>query len=393
MGFGIQTIQHLLTQASTIQMQCDKIAELTGENFNIFKILKFETKEVRLHTTLLAELLNTNGQHGQKDKFLVCFIAIIQEVMGSENKVNFITKNATITAPKHIGPINKDYTQGGTIDIVITDINKNRILIEVKINAPDQKNQIIRYKNFDKNAVLLYLTLDGKEPTVGSKGTDLQSGRDYFNISYKKVITDWLSICLKESSRHPVVRETLYQYFLLIKHLTNSPNYNEMTEEIKSILLQNRDHFKSVDSITNSYTQLKEQIKNKFYTELNNIKPEALIGEYKEYKLFYCMEEDSDAFYFGFYLKKGDDSVDATNTIFKPLRDSFILLNKYFKNTKPYIGWIGSEHVGKFYQLDLDTIYNLSKDEFRRNFIDKILNELNQYILDIKNQLKFLNTL
>ena len=45
-----------------------------GENFNIFSVMGLQTKEVRLHSAFLAELLNPKGNHGLGDKFLVAFL-------------------------------------------------------------------------------------------------------------------------------------------------------------------------------------------------------------------------------------------------------------------------------------------------------------------------------
>lgn len=44
-----------------------------GENFNMFKILGLSRNETKLHSAFLAELLNTKGSHGLKDKFLIEF--------------------------------------------------------------------------------------------------------------------------------------------------------------------------------------------------------------------------------------------------------------------------------------------------------------------------------
>ena len=63
----LKDVQNLLTQVSVISEKYDAIAELTGENFNIFKILKMETKEVKTHSAFLAELLNPKGSNGQID--------------------------------------------------------------------------------------------------------------------------------------------------------------------------------------------------------------------------------------------------------------------------------------------------------------------------------------
>jgi len=62
----ISPVLSLLNQVSSIVTQYDKIARITGENFNVFNVLKLSTSEVRTHSALLAELLNPEGSHGQK---------------------------------------------------------------------------------------------------------------------------------------------------------------------------------------------------------------------------------------------------------------------------------------------------------------------------------------
>ncbi len=70
----METMKNLLSQVSSIIQQYEKVAELTGENFNVFKILKVETKEVKTHSAFIAELLNPQGSHGQGDVFLKLFV-------------------------------------------------------------------------------------------------------------------------------------------------------------------------------------------------------------------------------------------------------------------------------------------------------------------------------
>jgi cell division protein FtsA len=70
--------------------------------------------------------------------------------------------NVMRSVEKYTGIINEDYTSGGRLDIVITDNSNNRVIIENKIFAGDQKNQLLRYYNFDKRSIILYLTLDIK---------------------------------------------------------------------------------------------------------------------------------------------------------------------------------------------------------------------------------------
>jgi len=66
----IYQFQNLLYQVNAITAKYKKVIDLTGENFNIFRILKVESSEVKTHSAFIAELLNPNGSHGQKDTFL-----------------------------------------------------------------------------------------------------------------------------------------------------------------------------------------------------------------------------------------------------------------------------------------------------------------------------------
>jgi hypothetical protein len=65
----IQITRNVLQQVSLINDKYRQITELTGEGFNIFRILKVETKEVRMHSALISDLLNPNGSHGKADAF------------------------------------------------------------------------------------------------------------------------------------------------------------------------------------------------------------------------------------------------------------------------------------------------------------------------------------
>ena len=67
-------IKTLLGRVSDVHKKYSEIAKITGENFNIFRILKIEANEVRTHSAFIAELLRTSGSHGQNSAFLKIFI-------------------------------------------------------------------------------------------------------------------------------------------------------------------------------------------------------------------------------------------------------------------------------------------------------------------------------
>jgi len=134
-------LKHLLDQVKALNDRYKKINELTGENFNVFRILKLESSEVRMHSAFLAELLNPNGSHGQKDAFLKLFL---KSFCFKNNPIN--SESCKVEVEKHTGFINEQGTEGGRIDIVITDTeSKHQIIIENKIYAGDQANQLFRY--------------------------------------------------------------------------------------------------------------------------------------------------------------------------------------------------------------------------------------------------------
>lgn len=192
------------------------------EEFNIFSIMRMETDEVHTHSAFIAFLLDPKGLHGKGDLFLRLFLKSIPKLSGIEN---FDTTNAVVDYEYVIGngKINKDYTYGGRIDLLIQS-GDTAIIVENKIYAEDQEKQLYRYKQFaekdEKIAKyhILYLTLGGKKASHGSLYT--MSGNEYTLISYKEHIQQWIKFCLAEPTITPSVREAIAQYSDLISKLT-----------------------------------------------------------------------------------------------------------------------------------------------------------------------------
>ena len=153
-------IENLLQQVSIIQKKYDEIAKITGENFNIFSIMRAESDEVRTHSRIIAEFLNPKGIHSQGSIYLELFFEGIESL--NDIKQNFDYENAQVLVEEHIGQIDKHYSEGGYIDIVVKDSKENVVVIENKIYACDQKGQLLRYKKKYPNCELIYLTLEGK---------------------------------------------------------------------------------------------------------------------------------------------------------------------------------------------------------------------------------------
>ena len=234
-----QPLQNFLTQISAIIRQYSKIAELTGENFNVFNILGLTTNEVRTHSAFIAELLNPNGSHGKKDTFLSLFLQQMEIK-------DFYSEDARVVVEKHVGFISSDTTEGGNIDIIAIDKDNRAVIIENKIYAPDQPSQLLRYSNYGKkfhgnSFTLFYLTLDGKDANNESKCG--LSEEEFHRISYSIDILDWLEKCKEKSVDHPILRETITQYIFLIRLLTGQTTNNAMANEIVTKIVSNQEIF------------------------------------------------------------------------------------------------------------------------------------------------------
>ena len=148
-------LNSLINQVSEIVLR-DKTQQeerrKRGECFNIFEVLGLQTSEVRLHSAIIAELLNPRGNHGLGDKFLKAFI---DDVIPEQCRFTLDALSAKVYTEFNIGNISKDYTEGGRIDLLIQDNVKQTIIIENKIYAGDQPCQLLRYNNYARKEKLI----------------------------------------------------------------------------------------------------------------------------------------------------------------------------------------------------------------------------------------------
>lgn len=179
---------------------------------------------------------------------------------------DFDADSATVQMEYHAGTVTEN--SGGRIDLLIRDSKGETILIENKIYAGDQENQMLRYRNFAKEAHLFYLTLDGKEPNNEKEIESLRC------ISYSRDILTWLEDCRKESTCVPTVRETITQYIHLLKQLTHQNTNTRMSENLTKAILQNSESYRAYIAIRNSETNLRSEIIANFNGKLKGLASE-----------------------------------------------------------------------------------------------------------------------
>ena len=274
----IKQVSEILVREKTQQEETRK----RGERFNIFEILGLQTSEVRLHSAIIAELLNPEGNHGLGDKFLKAFL---EDVLSKQASFKMDTTSTKVKKEYPIGFITEDATEGGRIDLLLQDNNKQSIIIENKIYAEDQKCQLLRYNNFackteqlsTEQYIILYLTLDGGQASEVSLGI---AEFNYFCVSYREDILTWLNHCLELSTRQPLVRETIMQYINNLKTILSIMD-NKNTEELMDVLTS-AENVETTISIVEQSSEIQNRIRRNF---VNRIKVACE-------KMGYCCEYD-----------------------------------------------------------------------------------------------------
>jgi hypothetical protein len=248
----------------------EALMRATGEHFNLFQVLNIGHYEVRTHSPILAELLNPKGRHGQGAVFLSLFL---NQCGIGEN--DFHAESSKVAVEYHIG--NKTEDTGGRIDIVIEDGKRRRILIENKIYAGDQENQMTRYGNFDDGARLFYLTLFGDKPS-GLKQEEEMATRCEC-ISYKDHIRDWLMDCRKEAACLPNVREMLSQYISLIEELTHQSTNKLMNDELINRILDTPESLSAFHTLRDAESAVRKKLISQLDVTLEEIAKELKLSK------------------------------------------------------------------------------------------------------------------
>jgi hypothetical protein len=265
-------IQEILVRVQEIHKKHELLANINGDNFNVFSILGMENCENKTHSNFLRELLDPRGSHGLKSTFLKLFVSKVLDTLKHNNPQNKLLEiidieekkweQAHVATEKHIGGISSCGEYGGRIDIVISIGYSPVIIIENKIYAGDQEKQLLRYSNYAKKtkALLLYLTRGGDYASELSTSKLIEENIDYLPISYSANILSWLDDCSRESYRFPLIRETIIQYANLIRKITNQNTSNNMESvELSELILENEQKFEAAWIIYQEFKKMQDQ--------------------------------------------------------------------------------------------------------------------------------------
>lgn len=401
----IYKFQSLLDQVGTRIKHGEEIGREKGENFNIFKILNLETRENQTHSAFIREMLDPKGSHEMGGIFLNHFLSQIRIKLSAEktNVLSVIKSEQCHVKTEHsIGQNDLIEKTGGRFDIFI-DYNKSyNIVIENKIYAADQQAQIARYcKHKRDSSIVYYLTLEGTEPTPNSKGP-FESGKDFFLLSYRSDIINWLELCMKEATDKPILRETIKQYIILLKKLTNQLTNQKMETEIKNLIRKN---LREAQKVYDLFHPVLAEIRKKFRDAvMEKIKSETVCkivprditkegaGLYFESKSN-LVQIAVDPFSWGWQenLHAGIVVINMPQFEQKVIRDFAFKYNWPFDSK---IFWFNRKDLGICLR-DLTELQNLTHDDHFKGRVDKIskaiidyYNDNQHYIIELEELIK-----
>lgn len=390
------TSQSLLHAVSEVLSSHQKNKRESGADFNIFSILGLESDEVRLHSAFLGKLLDPKGEHGCGDEPLKAFLAL------KTSSLQFTPQTTKVYCELFAGEL-------GRIDIAVTS-DKNLLVIENKIYAKEQANQLGRYdeyaKKHGKQYEIYYLTLFGDN---SKENTDLP---DYKQISYAKDILHWL-----ENLNFPQAVSTVAsQYCAIIRKLTNQ-NDRSVEVEIEKLLVT-KEAIMSATAISNAVGGAKAGFELKFWKELYEILKEPFlqngfkmakrhVWNFDEEDKKYIAEERtrsngvvqmifesklSDSTFLEFYVEGGCQiAINYTVTVADEEGNS-IKDSKIAQISKD-IGLVrlSNNAYWEFHsqgiRLDGDGIYDLVDDAERAQVLKSVADEAIKYVSKLRNSL------
>lgn len=419
-GVLMSTEVELLNEVKNLIHQQKEKLKANGGYMNIFDIVNSERYEVRTHSNMIYYLLNPQSDHSMGNLYFKLFLKNI----GFSNMVDenwFKIERETVFSD-------------GRIDFVLA-CEKMCIAIEMKIDAPDQSEQLKRYEDYckDKTDELIpfskkplcedyrvcYLTLDRHHPSSQSiKGVNMDKFR---LLSFGKHILSWLKDCIENTDTKMQAHSAIKQYSILVAKLVK-----EESEDLQMVkLLMNKENYIALQTLKEEEVTAKQELFNNFYDSLMKELPKGFELYKDENDDTFCSPDEmfdsnktvcisymTDKFYthkngmkynIEVFLEISNKNGGALNigyALFDKTNDKYM---KYPKNLKPILDSLELD-INSFKRIDnnyysLCREYLLSRDEdvyWFRDLTTPVINmfeedgmenEINNIVAIVKNYL------
>ena len=232
-----------------------------SSRFNLLSIIEKDRDEAHIHSKVLYNLLSQNWGKIDKETFLTLFLKEI----GIEDEIIYNEKWEV--SREKVFDLD---TIKGRLDFEIK--SKDYIyIIEMKIDAGDQPEQLMRYQKFAKEQhkkyKIFYLTLDGhnaSKKSVGEEDSEEIKKVEYTNISFKEEILNWLEKCLDLVKGKENKSTCINQYIASINKILGEKN-----TKIKDNILKSSEDIKNAITIYKKLNENLQKVLESFFEELN----------------------------------------------------------------------------------------------------------------------------
>ena len=221
-GDQIQRMQSVLRDFKLLLDELTDQRQRTAERYNVFEALVLDEPA---HSRFIANLLDPRKHHDQGDIFLISFLKCL-----GLNFCRSSTQDAEVSPEFNLDPHSR-------IDIHIRLANGQIILIENKIGAPEDTDQIAKYQDWlqcqdsspNSPHHLVFLTPEGRGPSSARRPEDV------ICLSYSH-LSDWIESSSQFSPER--LRLVLEQYAKICRQVGGSTNKGTcMTDEIRQLFL------------------------------------------------------------------------------------------------------------------------------------------------------------
>ena len=397
---ALNSYKTFFDSVTTFKEKQNKQKQRGFNNYNILTSVLKSTDEVRLHSGMIYSFLNPDGDHYQGTLFLDLFLESLS-IDTFKININSCT-------------VHKEYNN---IDIYITDGHKH-IIIENKINAGDQKEQIKRYiktitneyQNISYDDVLvIYLSIDKRNPSQYSLAnlsivnnhiqTNNKKVALYKAISYKKEIIEWLRLCQFEVQNIINLNEAIRQYIDVVKMINNE--YKERMMSLSSYLKKDKETYKMALDVHNTFPETRKDLIESFLADISKTLRENLGGDWvikidngalpKKYSqavkihkkawldncLLFCFEFSKNDYYDGYFgIVKSNKKIDLDSDICVHFKTELEQLHIELETTE---GWLHWEWLPNIPDTPGLPEYIMFDDNPKEKFINGILSMINTF--------------
>lgn len=369
-------MKELIEEAAGILEEFRSKRDKDGLDYNIFTLMDIERDELETHEYMIFTILNYRTNSALSEELIKQFLI----TMGLPK--SFVNEK-WIVEKEHFTEDN------GRIDLFFKTSwhSKKCVVVELKIDAKDQERQLKRYEDYVlensyEDHRIIYLTLDGKEPSEQScKG--MKKPEKLLYRSFSGHLLEWLDKCIETCEAYDVEASFVQQYKILIEKLVEEES---MGQDIIELVKTSRE-LKACLGLADALPAIKGQVfydfMDKIYKELKKKKCEFLYADYECAKDYY----DGSAYIPDFVCKITDfTSRNKTVTLALGVEVNYNL-NFYFGYFNEKNEIVNNERFKKgnkrINQRVEDAITNALNSEIRSNSYDSIIY---QCITDSANQ-------